>query len=280
MKTYTLKLSSGRAYRLYDGLILVSDADLAALFGTAGEAYFVFDFNSLVPSSDNELEIIDSNDTAVIEDMGIDDGTIKENYTYKGTWSTGVLTFDYFGELRGKALSEAELSFLMGEIKNAGEVKIGSVLSTPSNVDYVGTNNITDSAVTTPKIAAGAVTKAKIDFSGMSGNYSTTEEATEYTWINGEVIYKKTVDLGEIPNNTGKDVAHGITNLGMFIKYEGIVYKSDGTAYPLPLVSKTNYQDQIELQLNSTNVNLLTGTTYWYTNNFNAYITLYYIKSS
>ena len=42
-------------------------------------------------------------------------------------------------------------------------LKIGSVVSEPSNVAYVATNNIVDGAVTTSKIAAEAVTGANID---------------------------------------------------------------------------------------------------------------------
>ena len=43
-------------------------------------------------------------------------------------------------------------------------VRIGSTLSAPSDVAYVGTNNITDSAITTNKVAAGAITANKINF--------------------------------------------------------------------------------------------------------------------
>ena len=43
-------------------------------------------------------------------------------------------------------------------------VQIGSVLSTPTDVDYVNTANIADSAVTTAKIADSAVTSGKIDW--------------------------------------------------------------------------------------------------------------------
>ena len=41
---------------------------------------------------------------------------------------------------------------------------IDDVLSTPSSVAYVATDNIQTSAVTTPKIADGAVTSDKIDW--------------------------------------------------------------------------------------------------------------------
>lgn len=48
-------------------------------------------------------------------------------------------------------------------------VDIGSVLSTPSDVAYVNSNNIISNAVTTGKIANGAVTADKIDFTTLMG---------------------------------------------------------------------------------------------------------------
>lgn len=54
------------------------------------------------------------------------------------------------------------------------KAEIGSVLSTPSNVAYVDTNNIIDEAVTTSKLADGAVTADKIDATTLNGGESFT----------------------------------------------------------------------------------------------------------
>jgi len=129
MKTYTLKLktTSTTNYNLYDGTTLVSDTDLGTLFGSAGEAYFAFDFNSLTPTNLTSLTILNSNDTAVITNTGL--SGIAENKNFKGTWSASATAFDSFTLLGGVAMDEAQLSKLVGLAKD-GKIK------TLSSADY------------------------------------------------------------------------------------------------------------------------------------------------
>ena len=163
MKTYILKLNSGVDYKLYDGSILVSDADLATLFATAGEGYFTFDFNSGTPSALTNFTISDSNDTVVITQTS---AAVAEGPNYKGTWSASATAFDTFDKLGGVAMDEAELSFLMGKTKKVEDAAfVGSVLSTPSSVAYVATDNIQDGAVTSDKIDYETFTLAPGDVS-------------------------------------------------------------------------------------------------------------------
>lgn len=122
MENYILKLNSGTEYKLYKGTTLVSDSDLTTLFGTAGEMYLSFDFNSGTPSDLTTLTITNSSDVAVISNSNLTDA-IAEGKNYKATWSNSATTFDTFEELEGKALDESQLSFLMGKIKNAGGMK-------------------------------------------------------------------------------------------------------------------------------------------------------------
>ena len=138
-KTYTLKLSSNTAYKLYDGATLVSDTDLGTLFGAAGEDYFVFDFNSATPSDLTQLSITDSSDAAVMGITGLAAGTIKENYNFKGTWDGTSTTFSTFTQLSGQALDEVELSFLMSKIKEAGPGKARVLTTDDYNYPTSGT---------------------------------------------------------------------------------------------------------------------------------------------
>ena len=81
--------------------------------------------------------------------------------------------------------------------------------------------------VSTNSIADGAVTSDKVDWSTIEiSNYSTSEVATGATWIDGRTIYKKTINFGSMPNNATKSVPHGISNLGMMVKIEGIAWYS------------------------------------------------------
>lgn len=84
------------------------------------------------------------------------------------------------------------------------------------------------------QIEDGSVSADKIDFTTMPGNYSTSEIDTGYTWIDGKHIYKKTVSLGECPNQAEKRVPSGITNFDKMIKLEGIAYSSTGVWYFAP----------------------------------------------
>lgn len=129
---------------------------------------------------------------------------------------------------------------------------------------------ITDSLIT--RNQAG-VQSSKIDFATLAfGNYSTTEQNTGFKWIDGSAIYKKTINFGALPNNSYKDVAHGITNLGAVVKLEGMAYKS-GMWKPLP------YTDAAYIVLDIMNTNVRISSS-WDTSSWSAYVTLYYTKSS
>lgn len=111
-----------------------------------------------------------------------------------------------------------------------------------------------------------------------AGGYSTEETITGSTWVDGKTIYKKTISFGALPNATDKTVAHGITNLGMVVKLEGVA--TNGTYYyNLPLVyqgSDSNYN--VELYATSTVVGVKANTNRsMFTS---SYITIYYTKGS
>ena len=121
MTTYTLKLVSGVNYNLYDGATLVSDSDLATLFGSAGSAFFVFDFNGGTPTNTTSLTIVDSNSTAVMTNTGLTG--IAENINFNGEWSASATAFDTFVKSPAAVLDEAQMSDLMEKIKEATEIK-------------------------------------------------------------------------------------------------------------------------------------------------------------
>lgn len=107
-------------------------------------------------------------------------------------------------------------------------------------------------------------------------SYSTSEVDTGFTWIDGKHIYKKTINFGTLPNNTTKNVAHGITNIGNVIKIEGWTYASSQGWFPLPFASTGSYP--IEVKATATNVVIV--TTIDRSSIGTCYITLYYTKTS
>lgn len=176
-------------------------------------------------------------------------------------------------------------------------VKVGSIISVPNStvqladknnasiypltnavVDgTISTNSIADGAVTTAKIDSNAVTAAKIDLSTLSGNYSTSEVDTGFTWTNGSAIYKKTVDIGALPNATTKSVAHNISNFGVPVKLEGMCISNAGSGYPMNGARPSNNTLTVSAYVTTTNVVVETGSD---RSDWTGYATIYYTKTS
>lgn len=119
MITYTLKLTQASSikYKLYENGVLVSDSDLATLFATSGSAYFDVDLDNKKPSSVGQIEIINSQNQRVLYDSSL--GTyLKDGLEYKGAWNNSATAFSSFTLVEGRALSNDQLSFLMGKIKS------------------------------------------------------------------------------------------------------------------------------------------------------------------
>ena len=71
------------------------------------------------------------------------------------------------------------------------------------------------------------------------GQYSTSETIVG-TWTNNKPLYRKVVDIGNLPDNTSKSVNHNISNLSQVVKIEGMC--TDGEYFqPLPYVSVNTY---------------------------------------
>lgn len=105
-------------------------------------------------------------------------------------------------------------------------------------------------------------------------DYFTSEKNTGVKWIDGSAIYKKTINFGALPNADTKTVAHDIPNLSRVIKIEQSI--TNGGAGALVL-SSGNSSDEFNFYVTSTNIGIhTTGDR----TNCDAYITIYYTKSS
>lgn len=134
-----------------------------------------------------------------------------------------------------------------------------------------GTTDITASNIQAGPIAA----TTNVDFSLTGGNYKTTEQKTGFTWVDGRVIYKKTINTGQLPNNSIKEVAHGVTSLRRIINLEGIAYRSTNNTFaPLPCTAG----GPIYLFANATNIQITTTSDR--TEFLESYVTIYYTKTS
>ena len=132
-------------------------------------------------------------------------------------------------------------------------------------------------SVTTAAIANASITESKLNLTTLGfGNYSTTEVNTGFTWVDGSPIYKKSVAFGALPNNTNKNVPHGISGLNKVINVEANQYEGvNRSAFPFTHGATLNFQQQI--LIDATDIKI-----YTYSNRTGVtidYITLYYTKS-
>lgn len=107
-------------------------------------------------------------------------------------------------------------------------------------------------------------------------DYSLNEINTGAKWIDGSAIYKKTVNFGALPNATNKTVAHQISNVSRFIKIEQSITNSGGTG-ALVLSSGQASNNDFNFYVTDTNISITTSGD---RSTCNAYVTLYYTKSS
>lgn len=112
-------------------------------------------------------------------------------------------------------------------------------------------------------------------------DYSTSEQDTGCKWIDGKPIYKKTVDIGSLPNATIKTVAHGVTSIGTVIDAKGSALRSTDSVWflipntPNPLVGNVNVG--IGITVSSSSIEISTGAD---RANMTGYVTIWYTKTS
>lgn len=112
----------------------------------------------------------------------------------------------------------------------------------------------------------------------MTGSYSTTEQLTPFTWIDGKPIYKKTVSFGQLPNSTSKRVNPNISNLERVVDMRAMA-RGQGINTPLPYASAQGAANQIEIFLDSTGEIMIAAgdNKSFYTE---CYVTLWYTKTT
>lgn len=93
--------------------------------------------------------------------------------------------------------------------------------------------------------------------------YSTDEVKTNKVWIDGKPIYRKVINVGNLPNNTNKSVASGVNfNNAMLVKMYGVCkHSSSNVSFPLPFANPSTLGYSIMLNMdNSNNIIVTTGT--------------------
>lgn len=120
----------------------------------------------------------------------------------------------------------------------------------------------------------GAIKSEKLSKTGF-GNFSLSEANTGFVWIDNKPIWKKTISVGQLPNNTAKSVAHGVSNIDQIIDVSGVA--NDGnTTIPLPFIHENTAISGIKITADRTNVNV--GASRDWSSYGQSYITILYTK--
>lgn len=223
---------------------------------------------TLTVSGTTTQETTDANGVASFTSL-----TPLTTYTASANNSTSI-TFTTLEDTTPMTATASQWKDLANRVNEA--VKVGSVVSEPSNVAYVNTANIVDNAVSTSKLADASVTAAKIDFSTLGGNYSTSEVSTGFTWLDGKTIYKKTVQIPSLPNATSTGYPHGVSNLETVVEIKGL-HRAGIYAYDLSAPGIGGSQYGLQLSVDATNIYVNVGTDRHLDS---ADITIYYTKSA
>jgi hypothetical protein len=94
-------------------------------------------------------------------------------------------------------------------------------------------------------------------------SYSSTEQDTGRTWVNGDKIYRKVITSSGAMSTGLTNYAHGITGLKRLIFYEGRASRDDANSQQVPLP----YPDTLATTLiiaivDNTNISVNVGT-FW-----------------
>lgn len=185
--------------------------------------------------------------------------------------------------LNGKATAEVSSGVVTFTGVSAGEVTIPAY-------SFVGPAVYSGNAITI-SVTASADDESYLNERGLAhfwenidtlkqdkltaGNYSTSEQDTKFTWTNGAKIYKKTIvstNLVAGENN----INHGISNLGLVLKYDGFMDLGGGLTLPIPTMASVTNNSVSVWTVNSTIVKIFSSLLFTGT----VYVTLYYTKTS
>lgn len=110
---------------------------------------------------------------------------------------------------------------------------------------------------------------------GYEVNYSETEHEIG-TWIDGSVLYEKTISCGALPNASSKTISHNITGIKQIVYSEGMAMRT-GQFKPIPYIwNNTNQFIAFEFSDQYIYIN----TTADYSAYTESYVTLRYTKTA
>ena len=112
-----------------------------------------------------------------------------------------------------------------------------------------------------------------------SGDIYSFEERQVGVFADGKPLYQKTVSCGTLPNNTTKEIEHGISNIDDVANIFVIAKNpTSGVWQNVPTVNTTNLNQQIQAWISGTKVHIRSAIDYSaYTS---CYVTIQYTKTT
>lgn len=110
-------------------------------------------------------------------------------------------------------------------------------------------------------------------------DYSASEQNTGIKWIDGRDVYTKVIIIGALPNNSVKNVDHGISDIDMVIECSLFAKSVSDNAFFnifIPHLASSD-TDTVTMYVSNTYVNVTTKTNY--SNYDTSYAILTYVKT-
>lgn len=106
--------------------------------------------------------------------------------------------------------------------------------------------------------------------------YSLQEKDTGERWIDGRTIFKKTINVGALPNTGLSQTAHNIANLDRVISWEVSASNGSGVELPIGLVDATSpFTAAISVAIAAGTVDIVTAND---RSAFTGFVTVKYVK--
>ena len=247
-----------------DGTTIVKDSstgELSAAQATQSTKGIVKGGNGTQIGSNGEVNVVDRlEETTELPTATADN--LDKCYLLKGT-QTGYQTGAIYqcqlvvgsdpAEYEWVLLSANPLTFDSDDFNVAND----NVELQPSRRVYGGTRAAWNLLSVAEKTKYGA-TAFTDDEGGSEVHYSTDEFFTGEYWIDGKPIMGKVVDVGYLPDTTGKEVNHGISNIDKVIHYSGESTSDNNNFLQLPFVS-TSYTHCVLVSVSKTAINISTA---------------------
>lgn len=196
--------------------------------------------------------------------------------------TNGILKFAAVAGTPAASPTAPSESMIQAGIGAGNRYMVLADVRVPAGVTSMNTASVIDrrkviTVVSAAQIPDDSISASKIKLDTFPAHqFSTAEQYTGRKWINGKKIYQRTYAMGGLPNASALRVAHGIGDLDLVIRIQGIA-KENSVGATINLPHAADQQPyMVTVYADNTNVNIQTYTNQTgYTQSF---VTLYYTK--